>query len=233
MTTAVSFDLDGTLLRYDVPFDEQFATTVSPYGEPTDDAYEAYESRLFAALERCEPAPYRRAFEAVVETVDLDAPPATLAREHCETELAATTVPDGARRVVERVAAEYPTAVLTNGDERQQRAKLERHGLADVVDAVIVSGAVGVRKPEPRIFEIASERLPADEHVHVGDSYEEDVCGARAAGFRAIHVAGESADADGDAADAVVPRVAALADPDSLSLSLPDPVAAPFQPSEG
>ncbi|WP_306057963.1 HAD family hydrolase [Natronococcus wangiae] len=229
MTTAVYFDLDGTLCTYDVPFEEQFATTVSPYGEPTDAAYDAYVGRLFDALEACESEPYRRAFEAVAETAELEATPAALARDHCETELEASVVSADATRVLERVAETNPTGVLTNGDGSQQRAKLDRHGLDELVDEVLVSNDVGVRKPESEIFDLARARLPADDHVYVGDSYEEDIVGARSAGFGTIYVDETGSGTDGiDAADAVVSSVGELLDPNSL----PAAIGAPFEPSE-
>jgi putative hydrolase of the HAD superfamily len=45
-----------------------------------------------------------------------------------------------------------------------------------------------VSKPDPRIFQIALDRLEcrADEVVMVGDSWAADVIGARAAGINAI-----------------------------------------------
>ncbi|WP_265111520.1 HAD family hydrolase [Halosolutus halophilus] len=221
MTTAVYFDLDGTLCSYDVPFEAQFETTVSPYGEPTDAAYEAYVDRLFDALENCEADPYCRAFEAVAEQIDLDATPHTLAREHCETELEASVVTASAKRVVERVATTAPTGILTNGDGRQQRSKLERHGLAEPVDEVIVSNSVDVRKPDRRIFELAKARLPAEDYVYVGDSYEEDVVGARSAGFTTVYVNETGSETgDADAADAVVSSVDELLEPAALPASV-------------
>lgn len=221
MTTAAYFDLDGTLCTYDVPFEEQFVTTVSPYGEPTDTAYEAYVGRLFDALENCESEPYRRAFEDVAETTELEAAPATLASDHCETELEASAVSADARRLVERVSERNPIGILTNGDGSQQRAKIERHGLDELVDEVLVSNDIGARKPADRIFDLAKERLPADEHVYVGDSYEEDIVGARSAGFRTVYVdeTGTGTN-DTDAADAVVSSVGELLEPNSLPASI-------------
>jgi putative hydrolase of the HAD superfamily len=45
-----------------------------------------------------------------------------------------------------------------------------------------------VEKPDPRLFRLALQRAGAapEEAVHVGDLYEVDVVGARAAGIRAI-----------------------------------------------
>jgi HAD superfamily hydrolase (TIGR01509 family) len=67
-------------------------------------------------------------------------------------------------------------------------ALLASLGLADLVDAVIDSGAVGVEKPDPTIFGHAAAALGVapEEAVHVGDLYSVDVVGARAAGCRAI-----------------------------------------------
>ncbi len=61
-------------------------------------------------------------------------------------------------------------------------------GLADWLDGIVTSAAAGVRKPGPEIFARALALAgagPADA-VHVGDSLEEDVAGARAAGIEPI-----------------------------------------------
>jgi putative hydrolase of the HAD superfamily len=65
---------------------------------------------------------------------------------------------------------------------------LDRVGLAGDLDGVVTSAAVGARKPDPRIFEAALELAgyAAGEALHVGDTPEEDIDGARAAGVRAL-----------------------------------------------
>jgi putative hydrolase of the HAD superfamily len=57
-----------------------------------------------------------------------------------------------------------------------------------MVDFVVISAEVGVRKPDPRIFEEALRRagVAAGEAVHVGDLPEEDIEGARRAGLGAF-----------------------------------------------
>ena len=70
---------------------------------------------------------------------------------------------------------------------------LERVGLRSLVDHVFTSAEVGAAKPDPRIFEaalVAAGCGPADA-VHVGDSPEDDVAGAGAAGIRALLLARE------------------------------------------
>ena len=65
---------------------------------------------------------------------------------------------------------------------------LERCGMGDVFDGVVTSAGSGARKPDPAIFAAALELAgcSADEAVHVGDTLEEDVAGAGAAGIRAL-----------------------------------------------
>ena len=85
-------------------------------------------------------------------------------------------------------------AVVSNWDSSLHDV-LERTDLRRLVDAVVISAEEGVAKPDPRIFRIALERLGAETAgaLHVGDSLEHDVAGARAAGLEAVLVARDGA----------------------------------------
>jgi putative hydrolase of the HAD superfamily len=65
---------------------------------------------------------------------------------------------------------------------------LERSGLASHVDGTVTSALAGARKPDPAIFAPALELAGCEpaEALHVGDTAEEDLEGARAAGIRAL-----------------------------------------------
>lgn len=81
--------------------------------------------------------------------------------------------------------------VLTNFDYPSHvRRLLELEGFAPYLDAVVISGEVGLKKPDPRIFALALERLgvSADETVFVGDHPDQDMRGAVDAGLRAVLV---------------------------------------------
>lgn len=121
--------------------------------------------------------------------------------------LGATTLSEADRELVATVADAHPTGILTNGVGRVQRGKAEANGLDELVEEIVVSNPVGVRKPDAELFEIAAERLPADEHCYVGDTLSEDIVGARAAGWRAIHVR-----CDDERPTVAVSRVGALTD---------------------
>jgi putative hydrolase of the HAD superfamily len=64
------------------------------------------------------------------------------------------------------------------------------------LDAVLTSAEVGARKPAPAMFERALELVGAGaaHAIHVGDSLEEDVAGARAAGIHPVLVRRDGAD---------------------------------------
>ena len=60
--------------------------------------------------------------------------------------------------------------------------------LTEYFDSVTYSQEAGARKPDPRIFQVALTRLglQPSEAAHVGDRYEQDVVGARAARLNPI-----------------------------------------------
>jgi len=80
-------------------------------------------------------------------------------------------------------------AVVSNFDERLP-ALLDGLGLASRMDAIVVSSALGIAKPNPAIFRHALERLgaAAAAALHVGDHRLEDVEGAQGAGMAAIEL---------------------------------------------
>ncbi|MET0958129.1 MAG: HAD-IA family hydrolase [Solirubrobacterales bacterium] len=65
---------------------------------------------------------------------------------------------------------------------------LDRCGLGGSLDAVVTSAGAGARKPDPAIFAQALELAGCgpDEALHVGDTPEEDIAGAAAAGIPAL-----------------------------------------------
>jgi HAD superfamily hydrolase (TIGR01549 family) len=63
-----------------------------------------------------------------------------------------------------------------------------RLGITECVECVLDSFVEKVEKPDPRFFEIALQRSGAarESTIHVGDLYEVDVVGARAAGIEPV-----------------------------------------------
>jgi len=74
--------------------------------------------------------------------------------------------------------------VLSNSPAETAKADLKHSGLHKLLDAVVISSEVGVKKPDVKIFQIILRELgvEASEALHVGDSLE-DVVGAKRAGI--------------------------------------------------
>ena len=66
---------------------------------------------------------------------------------------------------------------------------MTRWNLESLFDTILVSDAIGIKKPHPGIFEQALRELDitASEAIHVGDS-REDIEGATAAGIRPVWI---------------------------------------------
>ncbi|HVC32918.1 MAG TPA: HAD family hydrolase [Chloroflexota bacterium] len=75
------------------------------------------------------------------------------------------------------------TGIVTNGRVASQGRKISLLGLDELVDSVVISEAVGIKKPDQRIFAIALGQLnvPPAEAWFVGDHPANDVLGAAAA----------------------------------------------------
>lgn len=85
----------------------------------------------------------------------------------------------------------YRTGLVSNVTllPRLMREDLDRLGIASVMDGMVFSSEIGVRKPDPRIFHEALERIQAEpeETAFVGDRLYDDVSGAQSVGMRAVH----------------------------------------------
>ena len=127
---------------------------------------------------------------AGVPAARLDEVGACLRRLHGERHLWCRT-PVGAAEALDRLrAAGLRLGVVSNSDGRVEEA-LVAAGLRDRFEVVLDSALVGVEKPDPAIFRAALDALgvaPA-EALYVGDLYEVDVVGARAAGMEAVLLA--------------------------------------------
>ena len=77
----------------------------------------------------------------------------------------------------------FKLGIITNGASNSQRSKLERTGLNNLVDSIVISEEVGFQKPDPAIFEIALKQLQisSSEAIFIGDNPVSDIVGGAAA----------------------------------------------------
>ncbi|HUR50265.1 MAG TPA: HAD family hydrolase [Acidimicrobiales bacterium] len=97
----------------------------------------------------------------------------------------------GALDLVQRLhRSGVPIGILTNGPADIQRLKLQQFGAMECFATTVVSGEVGVGKPDPSIFRMVLEGLGtlASDTVMIGDSWVRDIEGAESVGMRSIWV---------------------------------------------
>ncbi len=80
--------------------------------------------------------------------------------------------------------------VSNAGYDEDIQILIDKAGLRPYLDFIISSAACGLRKPHPRIFELALEALHArpDETVMVGDFLEADILGANRLGMGSVWI---------------------------------------------
>ncbi len=86
----------------------------------------------------------------------------------------------GAGDLILNLKNKYKLGLLTNGISNVQHPRLENSALSDVFDAVVVSGDVGISKPNPKIFKIVAEKAgfkDKSEMLMIGDSLTSDIKG--------------------------------------------------------
>jgi HAD superfamily hydrolase (TIGR01549 family) len=91
------------------------------------------------------------------------------------------TLSEGVRETLQALRKKgYRLGIISNNDGRCKE-KCELMGIGEYFEEIIDSAIEGVRKPSPKIFTLALERMKIAPHeaAHVGDMYGSDVLGAR------------------------------------------------------
>ena len=108
-----------------------------------------------------------------------------LSRAHMEMIVDATVFPPSHAAVLAQARAAGAVGLVSNFDDTGSAYEiLRRHDILPHLDTVVVSEALGLRKPHPALVRAALRGLgldPADV-LFVGDTFDEDVVAARAAG---------------------------------------------------
>jgi putative hydrolase of the HAD superfamily len=219
----VFFDLFGTLLCYGdmerawTAWVETLRLTLAGLGPVIDREHlraccEGFFSREEPDDRQGYPAGltvYERRIARLVEELGLDPRDAqpTVLREAADRTAAAwqesITLDPDALPLLEQLRGRFSTALVSNFDHPPHvRRLLEETGLGPYLDVVTISGEVGIKKPDPRVFDgpLAQLGLRPDEVVFIGDA-REDVEGAHAAGLASVRIVREGAGSRGPVSD--------------------------------
>jgi 2-haloacid dehalogenase len=188
------FDLDDTLLDFKASEQLSFVRTMQALGmnEGIDTLFPQYQainialwkafeqgavSKDFLKVER-----FRRTFAQ--NALDLD--PAAASHVYLESLSDTVVLIDGAKQVLEALAAVGEVGIITNGVEHIQTRRIASSGLKDHISFVSTSEACGHAKPDSRFFDYATKMARAFAHIEtviVGDRLDADILGANRFGI--------------------------------------------------
>lgn len=96
---------------------------------------------------------------------------------------------DGTFEILDYLTEKYELHIITNGFEEAQEKKMTTSNIKSYFKTVTNSEMVGVKKPNPKIFNFALNLAKAkpNESIMIGDSLEADIEGAHKIGMDTIH----------------------------------------------
>ena len=105
---------------------------------------------------------------------------------------------DHTHSTLEYLRPKYKLHILTNGFKEIQHKKLSGAQIDQFFSCVINAEEVGVKKPDPEIFDAALKRAKVrpEQALMIGDDLEADVHGALNAGWSALHFNNENLESD-------------------------------------
>mgnify|MGYP006280779523 CR=1 FL=1 len=184
----VLFDADNTLFDYDraegFALESLLKERGVELGPDVHDTYRRINAEYWRRYEQGEVTQDELRvgrFAEFAKAVGVEADAAGLSERYLEFLASAGFLIQGAEQIVAALAeAEVTLGLITNGIEEVQRGRLSRSPLADAFVSVTISGEVGSKKPDRRIFEIAFQRSgnpEKDRSIIVGDSLSSDIAG--------------------------------------------------------
>ncbi|HEY1686265.1 MAG TPA: HAD family hydrolase [Tepidisphaeraceae bacterium] len=186
---AVLFDLDDTLNDRGLSWGAFVPRLRQQYAQQLAPCEDAHIKRAFLAADW---NGYRNKEELFTELRDSlpwrSAPPAHELEAFWRSCFADCMVErEGAIELIKDLRAHViSTGIITNGRADMQSAKIANLGLTRLVDAIVISEPLGIKKPDARIFQTALAKLDchADSALFVGDHAILDIGGAKAVGMR-------------------------------------------------
>ena len=207
LPTAILFDMNDTILEYDGVADRVWRTVCEQFASGLDGIG---SDQLLAAIQEhrkwywSDPERHRRArlnleigrrevVEGAFRRLGIEPPPVVkeIADAYAAQREEAVRPFPGALETLQTLRErKVRLALVTNGNGEYQRSKVERFGLAQLFDCVIIEGEFGIGKPDERVYLHALDDLGSapQEAWMVGDNLEWEVAAPQALGILGIWV---------------------------------------------
>ncbi|MBD3171930.1 HAD-IA family hydrolase [Candidatus Bathyarchaeota archaeon] len=197
------FDLDGTLCdlwdseeqamyRLIDRLHTQCEHTREQLVEEYKDTWSIYKKSYMRKVDRGEEEMTIRTqhITELLKELEVIDDPHLLAQDHWNTVLKEMQIYPDAVPTVQILAEKRKLTMITNGAPRFQREKINRIGIEEYIEEIIVSGELGHHKPCKLIFDIMTQRINSqpEEMVYIGNDYHKDIIGAHKAGWSTVWV---------------------------------------------
>ena len=196
---AIVFDVDDTLYDLSMPFKEACAEV---FPEDTELDLEG----AFLASRRYSDSVYARSLSGEMSMEEMyiyrfenafhdygkniDAQKALEFQAVYEQKQQEIQMTEAMKRLLRNLKEKVLLGIITNGPAQHQWDKVNALGVKEWIpkEHVFISGELGVAKPDRGIFDQAAKRLGVqpEDTCYVGDSFDNDIAGAKRAGWKAV-----------------------------------------------
>jgi len=185
------FDVDNTLLDFTKASKESLYKTFEDHDMTlTEEIYKIYKTenaKVWISFENKEidTAQLKKirfaGFFDVMGIQDLD--PFDFNTAYVENLVAVSEVYEGANELIKKLSSQYKVSIITNGLKEAQRPRLERVGMINMYDSIVVSDEIGVAKPDVKFFEHTYTTIPnppeKSKILVIGDNLMSDILGGQ------------------------------------------------------
>lgn len=196
MIRDIFFDLDNTLLDFDLSEKRAIALTLKHVGAQDSEQNISLYSRInlsqWKLFEKGEITLERlrvRRFGLLFDALGIDADARTAMLYYGDRLGEGYFLKQGALEVLDELFRKYRLHVASNGIAQTQYSRLKGSGLDKYFENVFISEEIGYPKPDERFFEHCFSAIPNFEKsaaVIVGDSLSSDILGGKNAGITTI-----------------------------------------------
>ena len=187
--THLFFDADGTLFDFNTSEKKALEKAVRAlcrawnpelavlYHQQTKRTWMELEKKLIT-LERLKTLRFERFKEVSGLDFDVD----TMSKVYIDFLSQSDDLFPGTVELLEDLYKKYTLVLATNGITSVQRGRIEATDTGKYFKAIVISEEVGVAKPDPKFFQIASEQCgdpPKENILMIGDSMTSDMQGAK------------------------------------------------------
>lgn len=183
----VILDLDNTLIDFDYMEVESLKHTLEHFNVTwTDEMIEDYILINQALWERLEKGEHTKEeilllrFKTLADRYGMTIDPVQVNEMYLKGMKDHTMYMPHGKELLDAIKGKTCLVMLTNGVTIAQKGKVEKLGLDEYFDHIIISEAVKLHKPDVRIFEYMSKQIgmyDKEEMIIIGDSLTSDIQG--------------------------------------------------------